>query len=418
MTGCLDYRLSRRAMLAASGASILGMSVPNLLAAAGKDHAAKAEHVILFWNGGGMSHIDTWDPKPGRPTGGELAPINTSASGVQISEIFPQLAKQMHHCSLVRSIAGTQGDHGRATHHVSTSYLPFPNLIYPGIGSVVAHELPNLGDLPAFITISGQAHRAGYLGQKCEAYFVPQPGDKDPYLAFPEGIAEVRGNKRLETLERFNTRFTGANKDERLTSTKTSIDEAVKLMRSPALEAFEFSKVNPDTIEKYGNNPFGRGCLLAKRLVEKGVRFVQINRGGYDTHSNNFPAMRNHGEVMDSGLAALVQELAETGLLDKTLILMVSEFGRTPVINKDAGRDHWASVFSCFMAGGGIKGGNVIGSSDEDGAHPKDNPVKVQDIHASVCHALGIDPNKEVMTPLRRPMKLVDNGTLINGLFA
>jgi hypothetical protein len=418
MTGCLDYRLSRRAMLAASGASILGMSVPNLLAAAGKDHAAKAEHVILFWNGGGMSHIDTWDPKPGRPTGGELAPINTSASGVQISEIFPQLAKQMHHCSLVRSIAGTQGDHGRATHHVSTSYLPFPNLIYPGIGSVVAHELPNLGDLPAFITISGQAHRAGYLGQKCEAYFVPQPGDKDPYLAFPEGIAEVRGNKRLETLERFNARFTGANKDERLTSTKTSIDEAVKLMRSPALEAFEFSKVNPDTIEKYGNNPFGRGCLLAKRLVEKGVRFVQINRGGYDTHSNNFPAMRNHGEVMDSGLASLVQELAETGLLDKTLILMVSEFGRTPVINKDAGRDHWASVFSCFMAGGGIKGGNVIGSSDEDGAHPQDNPVKVQDIHASVCHALGIDPNKEVMTPLRRPMKLVDNGTLINGLFA
>jgi hypothetical protein len=418
MTGCLDYRLSRRAMLAASGASILGMSVPNLLAAAGKDHAAKAEHVILFWNGGGMSHIDTWDPKPGRPTGGELAPINTSANGVQISEIFPQLAKQMHHCSLVRSIAGTQGDHGRATHHVSTSYLPFPNLIYPGIGSVVAHELPNLGDLPAFITISGQAHRAGYLGQKCEAYFVPQPGDKDPYLAFPEGIAEVRGNKRLETLERFNTRFTGANKDERLTSTKTSIDEAVKLMRSPALEAFEFSKVNPDTIEKYGNNPFGRGCLLAKRLVEKGVRFVQINRGGYDTHSNNFPAMRNHGEVMDSGLASLVQELAETGLLDKTLILMVSEFGRTPVINKDAGRDHWASVFSCFMAGGGIKGGNVIGSSDEDGAHPKDNPVKVQDIHASVCHALGIDPNKEVMTPLRRPMKLVDNGTLIPGLFA
>ncbi|QDU31846.1 hypothetical protein ETAA8_70070 [Anatilimnocola aggregata] len=418
MTGCLDYRLSRRAMLAASGASILGMSVPNLLAAAGKDHAAKAEHVILFWNGGGMSHIDTWDPKPGRPTAGELAPINTSASGVQISEIFPQLAKQMHHCSLIRSIAGTQGDHGRASHHVQTSYLPFPNLIYPGLGSVVSHEMPNLGDLPAFISISGQAHRAGYLGQKCEAYFVPQPGDKDPYLAFPAGIAEVRGNKRLETLERFNTRFTGTTKDERLSSTKTSIDEAVKLMRSPALEAFEFSKVPTEEVERYGNSAFGRGCLLAKRLVDKGVRFVQINRGGYDVHSNAFPAMRNHGEAMDSGMASLVKDLADSGMLSKTLILMVSEFGRTPVINKDAGRDHWASVFSCFMAGGGIKGGNVIGSSDEDGAHPKDNPVKVQDIHASVCHALGIDPNKEVMTPLRRPMKLVDNGTPINGLFA
>jgi hypothetical protein len=324
----------------------------------------------------------------------------------------------MHHCSIIRSVAGTQGDHGRASHHVETSYLPFPNLIYPGIGSVVTHELPNLGDLPAFITISGQAHRAGYLGQKCEAYFVPQPGDKDPYLAFPEGIAEVRGNKRLETLERFNTRFQGTNKDERLSSTKTSIDEAVKLMRSPALEAFEFSKVKPETVEKYGNNAFGRGCLLAKRLVEKGVRFVQINRGGYDTHMNVFPAMRNHGEVMDPGLASLVQDLAESGLLSKTLILMISEFGRTPVINKDAGRDHWASVFSVFMAGAGIKGGTVYGSSDEDGAHAKDNPVKVQDIHATVCQQLGIDHNKEVMTPLRRPMKLVDNGTPISGVIA
>ncbi len=421
MTGCRDYRLSRRAMLAASGAasaSLLGMNVPSLLAAAGKDALAKAEHVILFSNGGGMSHIDTFDPKPGRPTGGELAPINTTADGVQISEIFPQLAKQMHHCSIIRSVAGTQGDHGRAYHHVATSYLPFPNLIYPGIGSVVTHELPNLGDLPAFITISGNAHRAGYLGQKCEAYFVPQPGDKDPYLAFPEGIAELRGNKRLETLERFNTRFQGSNKDERLTSTKTSIDEAVKLMRSPALEAFEFSKVKPETIEKYGNNAFGRGCLLAKRLIDKGVRFVQINRGGYDTHMNNFPAMRAHGEIMDPGMASLIQDLAESGQLSKTLVLMVSEFGRTPVINKDAGRDHWASVFSVFIAGGGIKGGTVYGSSDEDGAHAKDNPVKVQDIHATVCHALGIDHNKEVMTPLRRPMKLVDNGTPIAGLFA
>ncbi|MDX1947006.1 MAG: DUF1501 domain-containing protein [Pirellulaceae bacterium] len=421
ITGCQDYRLTRRAMLAASAAgsaSLLGMNVNTLLAAAGKDGPAKAEHVILFWNGGGMSHIDTWDPKPGRPTGGELAPIKTSVPGIEISEIFPRLAKQMHHCSLIRSVAGTQGDHGRATHHVQTSYLPFPNLVYPGMGSVVAHEMPAMGDLPAFITISGLAHRAGYLGQKCEAYFVPQPGDKDPYLAFPEGIAEMRGNKRLEVLAKFNQRFTATSTDERLRSTETSIDEAVRLMRSPALEAFEFGKVPTETIERYGNNAFGRGCLLAKRLVDKGVRFIQINRGGYDTHANNFEAMRNHGEVMDPGLASLVQDLADSGQLQKTLIVMLSEFGRTPKINDDVGRDHWASVFSCFMAGGGLKGGTVVGSSDEDGAHPKDRPVKVQDIHATVCQALGIDPNKEVMTPLRRPMKLVDNGTPVHELFA
>lgn len=417
LSGCLDYQLSRRLFMGASSATLLGMSVKGLLANTGKDHEAKAEHVILFWNGGGMSHIDTWDPKPGRPTGGDLSAIQTSAAGIQISEIFPTLAEQMHHCSLIRSIAGTQGDHGRATHHVQTSYLPFPNLVNPGIGSVVTHELPNLGDLPAYISISGQAPRAGYLGQKCEAYYVSNPGDKDPYLAFPEGIAEVRGNKRLETLAKYNQRFTGNSTNTRLRSTETSIEEAVALMRSPALEAFELSKESPETLERYGNTSFGRGALLAKRLVEKGVRFVQVNRGGFDTHRDNFDAMRDHGEVMDPALASLISDLAETGMLKKTLVIMLSEFGRTPRVNKDVGRDHWASVFSCFLAGGGIKGGSVYGSSDEDGAEAKDQPVKVQDIHATICHALGINPNKEVITPLARPLKLVDQGVPITGLF-
>jgi len=416
--GCQGYFATRRAMLAATGATILGMPVRSLLAKAGKDHAAKAEHVILFWNGGGMSHLDTWDPKPGRPTQGEFQPIKTSASGVEISEIFPQLAKQMHHAALIRSIAGTQGDHGRATYQLQTSYLPGPNLIHPGIGSVVAHEVPNLGDLPAYISISGFAPRAGYLGQKCEAYYVGNPGEKDPYLAFPEGIAEVRGNKRLETLERFNKRFAGGKQDPRLAATKTSIEDAVKLMRSPALEAFELEKVPAATIQRYGDNPFGRGALLAKRLVEKGVRFVQINRGGFDVHTNAFPAMRAHGEVMDPALASLVADLAADGMLEKTLVIMLSEFGRTPMVNKDAGRDHHAPVFSCFMAGGGIKGGQVIGSSDKDGYEPDQRPVKVSDLHASICHAMGIDHNKEVMTPLQRPMKLVDAGTPVSELFA
>ncbi|MBC7855831.1 MAG: DUF1501 domain-containing protein, partial [Pirellulaceae bacterium] len=185
-----------------------------------------------------------------------------------------------------------------------------------------------------------------------------------------------------------------------------------------ALEAFELGKVNKSVIERYGDNPFGRGALLAKRLVEKGVRFVQINRGGFDVHTNAFPAMRDHGEVMDPALASLIADLAETGMLEKTMVVMLSEFGRTPKINKDEGRDHWASVFSCFIAGGGVRGGQVIGSSDEDGAEPKDRPVNVPDIHASICHALGINATKEVMTPLKRPMKLVDKGEVVKELFA
>ena len=189
-------------------------------------------------------------------------------------------------------------------------------------------------------------------------------------------------------------------------------------MRSPALKAFELDKVPSKELERYGDTAFGRGALLSKRLVEQGVRFVQVNRGGFDTHGDNFTRMREHGEIMDPALGSLLQDLSESGMLDKTMVIMMSEFGRTPRINENAGRDHWPKCFSCFMAGGGIKGGTVIGSSDEDGGMPKDNPVNVPDIHATICHALGIDPYKEVYTRQGRPMKLVDDGSAIDGLLA
>ncbi len=415
--GCADYRMSRRAMLGATGATLLGMQVRHLLAYAGSDGEQKAEHVILFWNGGGMSHIDTWDPKPGRPTAGELLPINTSADGVQISEIFPELSKQMHHAAIIRSIAGTQGAHGQATYNLQTSYTQTPNIQHPGIGSVVTHEKQKIGDLPSFVSISGRARKASYLGQRCEAYFVPQPGAQDPYLAFPEGITRTRGDRRLEVLSKYNRRYASNKQAAALTATETAIDDAVTLMRSPALEAFELNTVPTTTLNRYGDTTFGRGALLAKRLVETGVRFVQVNRGGFDTHSNNFPAMRGHGQAMDSALASLIADLHESGMLQKTLIIMLSEFGRTPKINMNAGRDHWPNVFSCFLAGGGIRGGQVIGSSDADGFEPHDRPVEVADLHATICHTLGIDPDKEVLTPLQRPMKLVDNGTPVAELF-
>ena len=415
---CAGYKFSRRAMLGAAGGTFLGLQVRQLVALAGTSHAPTAEHVILFWNGGGMSHIDTFDPKPGRPTQGEFEPIQTSVPGLNISEIFPLLAKQMHHVALVRSIAGTQGDHGRATYQLQTSYNQSSNLRHPGLGSIVVHEREQMGDLPAYISISGEAPRAGYLGQKCEAYFIGQPGQKDPYLAFPAQITEVRGNQRLDVLAKINRRFAEQTPDTQFDATATATEEAVKLMRSPALAAFELDEVKPAVRDRYGDTTFGRGALLARGLVEKGVRFVQINRGGFDTHTRNFPAMQDHGEVMDPALAALIEDLAESGMLSKTLVLMLSEFGRTPRINKDAGRDHHASCFSMLMAGGGLKGGVVIGSSDKDGAVPDDRPVQVPDLHATVCHALGIDPNKEVMTPLQRPMKLVDSGKPIEELFA
>ena len=415
---CRDYKVSRRQMLKTGAGSILGLQIGHLLAHAGTSHAAKAEHVIFFWNGGGMTHIDTWDPKPGRPTAGDFEPIDTSVPGIQISEIFPTVAAQMQHCALIRSIAGTQGAHGQATYNLQTSYTSAGNITHPGIGSVVVHEREKQGDLPAYISISGRARRASYLGQRCEAYYVPAPGEQDPYLSFPEGIAKVRGDKRLDVLAKYNSKFSVKKRDPKLAATQTSISDAVRLMRSPALKAFELDTVPTTDINRYGDTTFGRGALLAKRLVQQGVRFVQVNRGGFDTHSNNFPAMTAHGEVMDPALGSLIEDLAKTGMLEKTMVVMLSEFGRTPRVNDNAGRDHWPNVFSCFMAGGGIKGGQVIGTSDKDGGEPDQRPVPVASLHASICHSMGIDHNKQVLTPLQRPMKLVDDGEVVKELFS
>ena len=411
---CDGYRTTRRAMMKATGAAaILGMPVSRLVSLAATPAAASAataEHVILFWMGGGMSHLDTWDPKPGRPTQGEFNPIDTSADGIQISEIFPQLAEQMHHATLVRSIAGTTGDHGGATYNLQRGYKRSPNLVHPGMGSVAVHEKQPLSDLPSYVTISGGAPSAGYLGQACEAYYVSRPGEKDPLLAFPAGISQVRGQKRLDILANMNNAMSKDMSAPQVQSAEKALESAVDLMLSPSLEAFDLAKVTPEELERYGDTDFGRGALIARRLTENGVRFVQVNRGGFDTHSNNFNAMRTHGEVIDPALSSLVKDLADSGRLDRTLVVMLSEFGRTPRVNGRAGRDHHARCFSCFMAGGGVIGGNVIGASDEDGYVPDERPVSVPDLHATICHALGINHTKEVHTPLGRPMRLVEKG--------
>jgi len=418
MNACTDYLFTRRRMLQTFSATMLGMPISRLLAesAPGKGHA---EHVILFWNDGGMSHLDTWDPKPGRKTQGEFSPIKTSVPGMEISEIFPQLAKQMHNASLIRSIAGTNGDHGRAQYELQTGFNQTPNILHPGFGSLVVHEREPLGDLPAFVSISGQPARAGYLGQQCEAYYVGRPGEKDPYLAFPEGISHARGMQRLQILEKMNARLTGHLGATEMRASETALKDAVALMESPALKAFELEEESPQTIERYGNTEFGRGALLARRLVEKGVRFVQVNRGGFDNHGDIFNAMRGHGATMDPGIASLLSDLKSNGMLSKTLVVVLSEFGRTPRINDGGGRDHWARVFSALVAGGGTKGGTIIGASDADGMEPAERPVAVPDLHATLAHALGIDLQKEVITPQGRPMRLIrKEATPILELFA
>lgn len=412
MSACIDFHQSRRRFLRqfTGTAALLGMPIQRLMAEIGKAHAPKAESVILFWNGGGMSHLDTWDPKPGRAVGGPLKPIKTSADGVQISEIFPLLAKQMHHCAVIRSIAGTNGDHGRATYELQTSYPQNPAIVHPGLGSLVINECKTLGDLPSYISIGGMAPRAGYLGQRCEAYYIGMPGERDPYLAFPECISKVQGQRRLDILAKMNGRMSQDLAAKELKEAEVALKDAVKLMKSPALAAFDLDKTDTKTLERYGPTEFGRAALVARKMIETGVRFVQVNRGGFDNHAGIFTAMQNHGAVMDPALAALVEDLAASGRLEKTLVVVLSEFGRTPNINQGGGRDHHARCFSCLMAGGGIKGGQIIGASDADGMEPAERPVQVSDLHATVCQALGVNFAKELTTPTGRPMKLVKEG--------
>jgi len=416
---CDSYRLSRRHFMQAGAAAfgtatLLGMSVRDLVAATADE--ASADHVILLWMSGGMSHIDTWDPKPGRDVQGEFKPIKTTASGVEISEILPTVAAQMKHASLIRSITNTIGDHGQATYNLMTSYKPVPQMVHPGIGSIVAHELEQQGALPSFISIGGRAYSAGYLGQRAEAYYIGQPGMPDPYLSLPEGITEARAAKRMDILKQLNNGFASKRSGDALAGTSESYAAADAFMKSPALEAFDLDRESDETRLRYGDNTFGRGCLLARRLVEQGVRFVQVSTGGFDTHSNNFPAMRARGEMIDPAIGSLLGDLAANGKLDRTLVLVLSEFGRTPNINRNAGRDHYPRCFSALMAGGGVKQGHVHGESDADAMKPAKDPVHPGDIHATVCAALGVNHKKKVKTPLGRPMRLVEEGEPIAGL--
>lgn len=421
MTGCPSYYVSRRRFLQAAGmagfASVLGMPLRSLLAAAAQS-PAQADHMILLWMGGGMSHIDTFDPKPGRATGGEFKPVPTSVPGIDISEILPGIAGQMKHACLVRSVTGVEGDHERARYNVLTGYRQAPQLIHPGVGSVVAHEMEQEGDLPAFIAVGGRATSAGYLGQRCDAYYIGEPGRPDPYVQLPEGVTQVRAQRRLELLQRMNHGFASAVPHDDLEATSESYVAARRFMQSPALAAFNLQSEPESVRQSYGASDFGRGCLLARRLVESGVRFVQVSLGGFDTHEDNFNALRRRAQVLDPAVGALLADLAAGGRLERTLVVLLSEFGRTPRINDGAGRDHHPRVFSALLAGGPVRRGQLIGASDVDGYEPADRPVSIADLHATICTALGIDPAKEVMTPLGRPMKLVYGGTPVRQMLA
>jgi hypothetical protein len=377
--------------------------------------------ILLFMNGG-PSQFETFDPKPGHTNGGPTTAIDTATSGIRIASAWTNTAREMNSIALIRSMSQREGEHQRATYFMKTGYLPLGGIRFPSIGSVVASEIgPREFDLPHFVQVGGRglggAINSGYLPIQYSPFFVNNPNDMPANTTLPAGTTQARMDRRLNLMQDLERDFAESGGQARVTDHRAHVNGAANMVRSPRLQAFDLSRETGATRDRYGRNPFGQGCLLARRLVESGVTFVEVGLGGWDTHQNNFESTTRLGNQADAGFANLVRDLRERNRLDRTLIIWTGEFGRTPRINANNGRDHYPRAFSIALAGGGVRGGRVIGGTNAGGNEPTGRSVTVPDLFCSICHALGIDPRKENQTPIGRPIRLVDGGQHVRELF-
>jgi hypothetical protein len=431
----LGSRLSRRDWLKLAAAGVVGSSTSGWLKVLADDAARNPQRkrsCILLWMSGGPSQLDTFDLKPGHANGGPFKPIDTNVPGIQISEHFRQIAKLANHLAIVRSMTSKEGDHGRATFLLRTGYLPQGPVQFPSLGALVSKELgddnselPNFVSVAPFRALNQNAFGSGFLGPRRaplivgESSLVPVqqgPNNADQALKVQDlaPSAEVgrgQADARIELLQQVQRDFLAAHPDVSAVSHQNAYERAVRLMRSAAAKAFDLDDEKAAVRDAYGRNLFGQGCLLARRLVERRVPFVEVTLNGWDTHANNANTVRTLSQTVDAGWAALMTDLQERGLLDTTLIVWMGEFGRTPKFGRPDGRDHWPNSFSAVLAGGGIKGGQVIGDTGPDGVAIKDRPVTVPEFLATICEALGIDHQKQNISNVGRPIRIVAPGT-------
>jgi Protein of unknown function (DUF1501) len=432
--------LSRRQMMRLAAAGVVGFSTSGWIESLAADTASdpkRRKSCILLWMTGGPSQIDTFDPKPGHANGGEFQAIQTAVPGISISQHLPKLAKQMKDIVIIRSMSTKEGDHGRATFNLRTGYQQTGPIRYPTLGSLVAKELgSDEAELPNFVSIAPVrafnpgAFGPGFLGPQYAPLIVGEGAANDGQggmdarklsfkvedLSPPAGVNNLRADARLGLLDSLRKDFLSSHPGVGPVSHQDAYMRAVRLMRSSAAKAFELEEESAAVRDAYGRTAFGQGCLLARRLVERGVPFVEVSlsaadgamAAGWDTHQQNFEAVKKLSEVLDPAWAALMEDLRGRGLLDSTLIVWMGEFGRTPKINPQAGRDHFPAAWTTVLAGGGIKGGQVIGSSGPDGMTVKDHPVSVPDLLATVCKGVGVDPMAQNDSGLGRPIRVVD----------
>jgi hypothetical protein len=434
--------VTRRDFIHVGAAGIFGMglTLPQVLQAqarsAARGQATRDVSLIFLFLHGGLSTIDTWDMKPNAPVEfrGEFGPIQTNVSGIRICEHLPRSARHMDKFSLVRSFRHHNSDHGAADHYMFTGYFPVagfnptlsPNNQRPSLGSVIARKLGPRRGVPPYVCLP-KLHPSGgpaYLGSSVAPFVIDAdpnaPSFSVPDIVPPPALAADCLDSRRELLRQLD-RFQQSIEREANQNARAVSDfqrEAFNLMVSPdARRAFDL-QAEPDRLrDEYGRNTLGQSCLMARRLVEAGVRCVTIDHSNWDTHDNNFATLRRDLlPALDTGIAALFRDLADRGRLSSTLVLITGEFGRTPRINRNAGRDHWGPVFTVALGGGGIQGGRAIGTSDARAERPATNPHGPENLAATIYHLLGIDPTEDFHTPDGRPVALVNNGRVIQDL--
>jgi hypothetical protein len=434
-------------MLHAMACGACGVSVSGWLPTLAAEIAAdprRRRHCILLWMAGGPSQTDTFDMKPGHENGGEFKEISTNVPGVRFSEHLPRLAQQADKLAIIRSLNTKEGDHERGAYLMRTGQRPMSAINYPAVGASLGKELAVADvSLPPYVSIGpsrgpGQGgFGAGFLGPKFAPLVVdggnpygPMPSAANTSYASlkvdaikpPAGISSSQFERRLEMWKLLEDSFLSSHSSASPHAHRTVYDNALRMIQSDAANAFDLSQESDKVRDNYGKGVFGQGCLMARRLVERGVPFVEVSLSssvaggaGWDTHSNNFEIVKALSGELDAGWASLMTDLAERGLLESTTIVWMGEFGRTPQINGQAGRDHFPRAWSCVLAGGGIAGGQAYGRTSADGMAIEENPVDVSSVLATLCSALGVAPDTENTSNTGRPIKIVD-GTPIKQL--
>lgn len=402
----------RECLVRAAGVAAVGsLTWHDLAPAFGEALRKRGKSFVLLWMAGGPSQFETFDPKPDSANGGGTKTISTAIPGVQIAEGWENMASVLTDVALIRSVTNREGSHPRATYQLHTGYLPSGSVKHPALGCALAKELAALeADLPPAVAIGASrlSVGAGFLGVAYEPFRVSSPGRLPDNTAIP--TTPERTRRRLALLERLESEFATRGARPLVENHRQLYDRASRLMLSPQMRVFQLDDEPQAVRDAYGDTMFGRGCLLARRLVEAGVPYIEVVCNGWDTHDNNFERTANLAQQVDPAAAALLKDLKQRGLLDNTVVVWMGEFGRTPRINPRSGRDHYPRAFNAWIAGGGLRGGQVIGRTSVDGTSIEERPVTPADLFCTICHAVGVDPRIENLSPLGRPMKIVDGG--------